>query len=94
MVNSFENDQAYVSPDWLLRILVVKQANIRLLLKITHVSESATVHFVAILEEHSYVCDCCMGSSLGVPCRHYFQALMAVKNPYPLSFHLGLIRPR
>ncbi|KAJ7790346.1 hypothetical protein B0H14DRAFT_2396491, partial [Mycena olivaceomarginata] len=38
-----------------------------------------------------YVCDCCMPSNLGVPCRHYFRIWIDVQN---MPFHISLIRPR
>ncbi|KAJ6471518.1 hypothetical protein C8R45DRAFT_1165324, partial [Mycena sanguinolenta] len=38
-----------------------------------------------------YVCDCCMPSDLGVPCRHFFRIWVDVQN---LPFHMALIRPR
>ncbi|KAF7344160.1 SF3b1 domain-containing protein [Mycena venus] len=44
-----------------------------------------------ILSDGRYVCDCCMPSNLGIPCRHYFRIWVDVQN---MPFHISLIRPR
>ena len=48
---------------------------------------------LAVLPDNRYVCDCCMGLNLGIPCRHYFQPLTVVKAK-GLWFHIGLVRAR
>lgn len=60
------------------------------LLRIKNVGTTST-HFLAILPNGEYICDCCMGINLGVPCRHYFQVLLKMLT---LQFHIGLVRPR
>lgn len=84
------NDRAYISTRWLIRLIRSKGLNILHLLRISH-RPSGTSHYLAILDDHRYICDCCMGLYLGVPCRHYFRALTEVKT---LTFHISLIRPR
>jgi hypothetical protein len=64
--------------------------DVRHLLKITHMA-GTTHHYLAILKDGRYVCDCCMGTNLGLPCRHYFRALADVTD---FRFHIGVIRPR
>ncbi|KAJ6623226.1 hypothetical protein B0H10DRAFT_2162542 [Mycena sp. CBHHK59/15] len=64
--------------------------SVRHLLLVTHESTGA-VHYVAILSDGRYVCDCCMPSNLGIPCRHYFPIWVDVQN---LPFNISLIRPR
>lgn len=91
MINEFTNDAAYISTKWLLRLITGRGLRVKQLLKITHIGTSATPHCLAILDDGNYLCDCCMGTNLGIPCHHYFVALSSVKN---LKFHLGLIRPR
>jgi hypothetical protein len=90
MANAFENDTAHISTKWLLRLITGRGLSVQHLLKIVHLSGHST-HFLALLPDGRYVCDCCMGLNLGIPCRHYFQALTTVKN---LRFHIGLVRPR
>lgn len=90
MVNSFKNDNAHISIKWLLSLITGRGLNVQHLLRITHLATSAT-HYLVLLADGQYSCDCCMGLSLGVPCRHYFQALTSVKG---LTFHLNLVRPR
>lgn len=48
-------------------------------------------HYLVLLRDRTYICDCCMGLNLGVSCRHYFQVLLKMPS---LRFHIGLIRPR
>ena len=84
------DEHAYVSTHWLIQQIVVKGFGIMHLLRITH-RPTGSSHYLAILDDHRYICDCCMSLYLGIPCRHYFRALTEVKT---LTFHIGLIRPR
>ncbi|KAG1786648.1 hypothetical protein EV424DRAFT_1340421 [Suillus variegatus] len=90
MINNFKNDEAYISTKWLLRLISSRGLEIQHLLKIIN-RGTKTTHFLAILQNDSYLCDCCMGMNLGIPCRHYFQALTRMPT---LSFHIGLVRAR
>lgn len=90
MMNNFKNDEAYISTKWLLRLINSRGLEIQHLLKIVN-RGTKTTHFLAILQNDSYLCDCCMGMNLGIPCRHYFQALTRMP---ALSFHIGLVRAR
>lgn len=90
MINSFTNDTAYISTRWLLRLVAGRGHVVRQLLRVTH-RGLHTVHMVALLDDHSYLCDCGMGTNLGIPCRHYFQVLSVVKN---LKFNLKVVRAR
>jgi hypothetical protein len=47
------------------------------------------LHMVTILNDENYICDCCMGLNLGLPCHHYFQVLNVMNT---LKFNLGVIR--
>ncbi|KAJ6596206.1 hypothetical protein DFH09DRAFT_1272743, partial [Mycena vulgaris] len=58
------------------------------LLKIKH-TESGATHIIAPFPDGRYLCDCCMGTNLGVVCRHYFIAWVRVPG---LPFHISLIR--
>ena len=80
-MNSFKNDTAYISIQWLLRLVSNWGLQVQHLLRVTRIGTSV-VHYVAILP------DCCMGLNLGIPCRHYFQVLLKMPN---LLFHIGLI---
>ncbi|KAF8959345.1 hypothetical protein BDZ97DRAFT_1667355, partial [Flammula alnicola] len=90
MLNTFENDNSHISTKWLLRLIKGRGLRVEHLLCITHDGTDA-FHMLAILPNDNYVCDCCMGMNLGIPCRHYFRALSAMKN---LRFNIGVIRPR
>ncbi|EDR08148.1 uncharacterized protein LACBIDRAFT_297917 [Laccaria bicolor S238N-H82] len=88
MLNSFENDNAHISTKWLLHLIKGRGLQVTHLLCVTHDGTDA-FHMVALLPNDNYVCDCCMGMNLGIPCRHYFRALSAIKN---LKFNIEVIR--
>jgi hypothetical protein len=88
MVNRFENDTSYIGTAWLLRLAQGRGLQVQHLLRITHLGHGTT-HILAVLPDNQYVCDCCMGMNLGIPCRHYFQALSVVTN---LQFIIGVVR--
>ena len=90
MVNTFANDDAYISTKWLLRLVAGRGLHVEQLLRIIHLS-GGQPHYLALLGDSRYVCDCCMGINLGIPCRHYFQALTTVPG---LRFSVALIRSR
>ena len=90
MVNSFTNDHAYISTKWLMRLIHQQGLPIKHLLWITHLS-GGQAHYLVLMGDGQYICDCCMGLNLGIPCRHYFQALMTVPG---LRFTIALIQPR
>ncbi|KAG2017269.1 hypothetical protein CC2G_015301 [Coprinopsis cinerea AmutBmut pab1-1] len=90
MINSFENDEAYVSMRWILRLLHRRQLHPSHILKVSHMA-TRSYHYLAILPDNRYMCDCCMGVNLGVPCRHYLKAWTVV---HGLGFHMGLVRAR
>ncbi|KAJ7026264.1 hypothetical protein C8F04DRAFT_919706, partial [Mycena alexandri] len=87
MLNTFENDEAYIGTRWLLRLVNEKGLVPQHLLKITHI-RSGTAHVIAIFEDGRYICDCCMGLNVGVVCRHYFLAWTKMVG---LPFHISLI---
>ncbi|KAF8871473.1 hypothetical protein CPB84DRAFT_1661456, partial [Gymnopilus junonius] len=88
MLNTFTNDAAYISTQWLLSLITGRGLRVKQLLRISHIGSLSSTHCLAILDNESYLCDCCMGTNLGIPCRHYFQALTSYKG---LKFHLGLV---
>jgi predicted methyltransferase len=90
MLNHFENDASHIGTRYLLHLIHGEGHQVEHLLKITH-KGLGTTHILALLPNDQYVCDCCMGTNLGIPCRHYFQALSIVRN---LHFILGVVRPR
>ena len=90
MINNFANDSARISVKWLLRLINGRGLKVKHLLEVMHMG-TGTSHHLAILGDECYVCYCCMGSNLGVPCRHYFQVLMKVQG---MKFNIGLVRTR
>ncbi|KAJ7128294.1 hypothetical protein C8R46DRAFT_1015544, partial [Mycena filopes] len=90
MLNIFDNDKAHVSVQWLIALITKRGLAVRHLLRVKHES-TGVVHYIAVLSDGRYVCDCCMPSNLGIPCRHFFRIWVDVQN---LPFHISLIRPR
>ncbi|KAJ7936968.1 hypothetical protein B0H13DRAFT_1589272 [Mycena leptocephala] len=90
MLNPFNNDKAHVSLQWLIALVTKRGLTVRHLLCVKHES-TGTVHYIAVLSDGRYVCDCCMPANLGIPCRHFFRIWVDVQN---LPFHISLIRPR
>ncbi|KAF9457959.1 hypothetical protein BDZ94DRAFT_1115273, partial [Collybia nuda] len=87
MINAFENDAAYISTVWLLQLIKWRGLEMQHILHITH-KATGKVHHLVILQDKRYICDCCMGLNLGIPCRHYFTAWTSVQG---LPFHIGLV---
>jgi hypothetical protein len=90
MMNTFKNDAAHISPRWLLQRAIHRGLNVTHIIRITHLS-SRTPHYLLVLSNDQYMCDCAMGLNLGLPCRHFFHAWTTFKG---LRFQLGLIRRR
>ncbi|KIO33044.1 hypothetical protein M407DRAFT_66069, partial [Tulasnella calospora MUT 4182] len=92
--NRYTNDTAYITTPWFMELITQRRLNVHHLLKVVFESAEATTHHLLVLLDYgAYLCDCCMGTNLGIPCRHYFAVLRAMRSP-PISFHIGLIRLR
>ncbi|KAF9539207.1 hypothetical protein CPC08DRAFT_651250 [Agrocybe pediades] len=90
MLSDFSNDKAHISTKWMHQLVISQGLVIDYVLHIRYKSTGSS-HYLMILSDKRYICDCCMGVSLGIPCRHYFQAWTTFKG---LPFSLGLIRAR
>ena len=90
MINNFANDNAQISTKWLLQLTDGHGLKVKHLLQVTHIG-TGTSHHLTILKDGCYICDCCMGSNLGIPCRHYFQILTKVQG---MKFNIGLVHAR
>ncbi|KAF7302905.1 hypothetical protein MKEN_01252800 [Mycena kentingensis (nom. inval.)] len=73
--HDFTNDHPYISLEFLLKIL----------------RDQGATHILALLPDGRYACDCCMGTNLGIICRHYLIAWSRIPG---LPFHISLIRAR
>ncbi|KAF9056334.1 hypothetical protein BJ165DRAFT_503630 [Panaeolus papilionaceus] len=80
----------YISTKWLLRLILSGGQKARSLYRVQRIG-TTTFHILAILENGNYVCDCCMGSNAGIPCRHFFQVMLKV---HTVKFKIGFIHPR
>ncbi|KAJ7820499.1 hypothetical protein B0H13DRAFT_1660852 [Mycena leptocephala] len=90
MINTFENDNAHVSIRWLIQQVSQRGLEVRHLLRVRHTA-TGTLHYMAVLPDGRYICNCCMPSNLGIPCRHYFRIWIDVEG---LPFHISLISQR
>ncbi|KAF8154371.1 hypothetical protein K438DRAFT_1778001 [Mycena galopus ATCC 62051] len=75
---------------WLIQLVTKRGLSIRHLILVKHESTGAG-HYICVLSDERYLCDCCMPFNLGVPCHHFFRAWIDAQN---LPFHISLIRPR
>ncbi|KAF6755022.1 hypothetical protein DFP72DRAFT_812237 [Ephemerocybe angulata] len=90
MTNTYENDTAHIGSKWLLRLVVNQGLRVTMVLRVSHLG-TGKAHILAFTDNQTYVCDCTMGLSLGLPCRHYFHVLSSTGN---LRFHLSVINRR
>lgn len=88
MINDFQNDNVYISTKWLMRLVNDSGLVVEQLLCISHMSDGQP-HYLTLVGNRHYICNCCMGVNLGIQCQHYFQALTSVSS---LLFNIALIR--
>jgi hypothetical protein len=90
LLNSFCEDMVHISVRHLLQV-VAKQG--WSCMSVFHVTQYATnvSHYIAILDTGHPICDCMMGTNLGLPCRHFYSVLRASDS---ICFHLGLVNRR
>lgn len=94
IINPYLSDNTYIATPWLIHLILACRLKIRHIIKVTFSSnQAATQHIVVILDHDRYLCDCCMGVNLGIPCRHYFAVLRAMGG-VNMTFSLSLIRRR
>ncbi|KAJ7615824.1 hypothetical protein FB45DRAFT_757565 [Roridomyces roridus] len=90
MINAFEDDRVYISTKWFMDLIQQRGLRVKHLIRVIHRTTS-TAHYVVLLSDGRYLCDCCMGTNLGLTCRHFFTLWIAIQD---LPFHLSLIRAR
>ena len=89
LLNTFNDDDKAVSIKHLLELLHLRQWPIRQLYRVSRYN-SEVRHYVVVLESSHIICDCMMGTNLGIPCRHIF----AIFYTSPVTFHISLFNPR
>ncbi|KAJ7886442.1 hypothetical protein B0H14DRAFT_2563374 [Mycena olivaceomarginata] len=82
VLNSFTDDSIHISAPFMLRLIEERGWVCTHLFKISHYA-SATVHFIAVLDNGHIIYDCMMGTDLGMPCRHFY-ALLGPASDFPL----------
>ncbi|KAJ7784244.1 hypothetical protein B0H16DRAFT_1296332 [Mycena metata] len=90
MINPFEDDSAYIGARWLMSLVRQRGLRVKHLIRVIHRSTGKS-HYVVLLRDGRYLCDCCMDQNLGLVCRHFFSLWITIQD---LPFHLGLIRAR
>lgn len=90
-INIFESDEPFVAPSYLFQLVQQHRLQINQVYQIAHRGATSSSHLVLCLTDGRHVCDCCMKSNLGVPCRHFFATMAAVPT---MCFHIGSVRPR
>ncbi|KAF8190680.1 hypothetical protein K438DRAFT_1546217, partial [Mycena galopus ATCC 62051] len=79
VLDSFADDSIRISAQFMLRLIADRGWVCEQLFKISHYA-SATVHFIAVLDNGHIICDCMMGTNLGIPCRHFYTLLRSFKS--------------
>ncbi|KAJ6589210.1 hypothetical protein B0H19DRAFT_922955, partial [Mycena capillaripes] len=74
VLNSFADDSIRISAQFMLHLIAERGWICEHLFKISHYA-LATVHFIAVLDNGHIICDCMMGTNLGIPCRHFYTLL-------------------
>ncbi|KAJ3712562.1 hypothetical protein C8R42DRAFT_647375 [Lentinula raphanica] len=91
MLDGFENDEAYISTKWLLRLINQQKLNVKKLIKVQRSGTARGIHYLTILADGLVICDCCYNLNIGIPCQHYFHIFTRVQG---LTFSIGMIRAR
>ncbi|KLO10301.1 hypothetical protein SCHPADRAFT_803931, partial [Schizopora paradoxa] len=84
------DDHPYLGLPYLMTEVGIRNLTITHVLIIRHLGSGAR-HYILILADGRFVCDCGMVMNLGVPCRHFFRAFQSIRD---LMFHIGLVRAR
>ncbi|KAJ6596407.1 hypothetical protein DFH09DRAFT_905426, partial [Mycena vulgaris] len=90
MINTFEDDNIYIGAKWLMNLIRQRGLRVKHLIRVVHRATGAS-HYVVLLRDGRYLCDCCMDTNLGLVCRHFFVLWVTIQD---LPFHLSLIRAR
>ena len=91
LLNSFSEDTIHISVHHLLQVVAKRGWACA---AVFHVTQYATdvSHYVAVLDTGHPICDCMMGTNLGLPCRHFYSVLRSTTTA--VTFHLGLFNRR
>ncbi|KAF7370007.1 hypothetical protein MSAN_00630700 [Mycena sanguinolenta] len=93
VLNPFTDDTIRISAQFMLRLIEDRGWVCSQLFKTSHYA-SATLHFIAVLDNGPIICDCMMGTNLGIPCRHFYTPLRSFRSGNLVTFHLGLFNPK
>jgi hypothetical protein len=91
LLNSFSEDTIHVSVRHLLQVVAKHGWSCATVFHVMHYATNVS-HYVAILDTGHPICDCMMGTNLGLPCRHFYSVLRA--SSATVQFHLGLFNRR
>ena len=89
MLNTFSDDNVIVSVKYLLELIHERKWSVHSLCKVSRYNSTAH-HYVTVLESGHMICDCMMGTNLGIPCRHIF-ALFVMTDA---TFHISMYNRR
>lgn len=89
LLDDFAGDAIRISAQYLLQLVSGGGQTCTTLFAVKHYATFA-VHYLALLDNGHPVCDCMMGTNLGIPCRHFYTVLRRSQ----AHFHLGLFNKR
>ncbi|KIO25450.1 hypothetical protein M407DRAFT_75730, partial [Tulasnella calospora MUT 4182] len=88
------SDAAYVGSAWLMNKLCRLERAVKHVVKVGYRgTNTSSEHLLILLYHDRYLCDCCIGTNLGIPCSHFWATLQHGRG-LNLAFNLGLIHPR
>jgi hypothetical protein len=70
LLNPFSEDTIHISVRHLLQVVAKRGWSCAAVFHVMHYATNAS-HYVAILDTGHPICDCMMGTNLGLPCRHF-----------------------
>ena len=91
LLNTFSEDTIHISLRHLLQVISKHGWTCTKVFNVTQYATDAS-HYLAILNTGHPICDCMMGTNLGLPCRHFYSILRATNST--VQFHLGLFNRR
>lgn len=93
MIPRNTSDTSYIATTWLIHQVLERRLNIQHILRVSFDGRARSQRLVLLLSHDRYLCECCMGINIGIPCRHYFAVLRGMRSAR-MCFHIGLVRNR
>jgi hypothetical protein len=91
LLDNFSEDTHHLSAQYLIQLIASRGWTCATVCVVKHYATTAC-HYLVLLDNGHPVCDCMMGTNLGIPCRHFYAVLRMSRSQ--AQFHLGLLNRR